>query len=116
MADSENPPAADHVLSAELLDGLTEAIVKPGDPRVRAQVISEMVHEVDEAVRWRHQLHPGSEEEQSLVALVEAAADHQERMAELGETVDADDDQTGQAGLGRRRLPSGSHPASDEDN
>ncbi|HEX8510799.1 MAG TPA: hypothetical protein VF635_15035 [Propionibacteriaceae bacterium] len=112
----------DQGLSADLLDGLTEAVVKPADPRVRAKVIRELVHEVDEAVRWRHSADPGGQEEQSLAALVDAAAGHQERMAELSDpAVQGLEDATAAAEavdertLARRRRAEGSHAVSADD-
>lgn len=78
----------DPVLSADLIDGITEAVVKPADPSVRAAVIADLVHEVDEAVKWRHELDPGKEEEQSVGKLVEAAASHQQRMDEMDGSAD----------------------------
>ncbi|HYP43864.1 MAG TPA: hypothetical protein VEQ66_01540 [Propionibacteriaceae bacterium] len=80
----------DHALRAELVDEITEAVVTPTDPRVRAKVISELVHEVDEAVKWRHQRHPHGQEERSLGGLVDAAEAHQERMQTLGESLHED--------------------------
>jgi len=77
-------------LSAELIDGITEAVVRPTDPRVRADVIADLVHEVDEAVKWRNERHPGGEEELSLAGLVTAAAVHRHRMDDV--PVDLDDD------------------------
>lgn len=81
-----------HALRAELVDEITEAVVKPTDARVRAQVITELVHEVDEAVKWRHQQDPDGQEERSLAPLVEAAAAHQERMETLGDVGDREED------------------------
>ena len=77
-------------LSAELIDGITEAVASTTDPRVRADVIADLVHEVDEAVKWRNERHPGGEEEQSLAALVAAAAVHRHRMDDVDE-FDEDD-------------------------
>ena len=79
-----------HQLSAELIDGITEAVVSPTDPRARADVISDLVHEVDEAVKWRNERHPGGEEELSLAALVTAAEVHRHRMDDV--PVDLDDE------------------------
>jgi len=87
MSDSD-----DHALSAELIDEITEAVVKPADPRDRAEVIVDLVNEVDQAVKWRHQLHPDGQEERSLAPLVEAAADHRGRMEGLGEDPDSEDE------------------------
>ena len=78
---------ARYQLSAELIDGITEAVASPTDARVRADVIAHLVHEVGEAVKWRNERHPGGEEEQSLETLVAAAAVHRHRM----DDVDADD-------------------------
>jgi len=75
-------------LSAELIDGITEAVASPTDARVRADVIADLVHEVDEAVKWRNERHPGGVEEQSLATLVTAAAVHRHRMDDV-----SDDDQ-----------------------
>jgi hypothetical protein len=82
----------DHHLSAELIDSITEAVASPVDPRERADVISFLVHEVDEAVKWRNERHPGGEEEQSLATLVTAAAVHRHRMDDVVELVDDEDD------------------------
>lgn len=83
-------------LSAELIDGITEAVASPTDPRVRAAVIADLVHEVGEAVRWRNERHPGGEEEQSLETLVAAAAVHRHRM----DDVDDDDEQVDEGASG----------------
>lgn len=80
---------AGHHLSAELIDGITEAVASPTDPRLRADVIADLVHEVGEAVKWRNEGHPGGEEEQSLETLMAAAAVHRHRM----DDVDPEDDQ-----------------------
>lgn len=85
MADPD-----DSLLRAELIDEITEAVVKPADARVRAKVITELVHEVDEAVKWRHQRNPDGQEERSLVTLVDAAAAHQDRMDTLGDDTAAE--------------------------
>lgn len=81
----------DPELSAELIDEITEAVVKADQPSGRAQVIVDLVHEVDEVVKWRHQPHPGSAEEQSLTRLVDAAATHQHDMNDLDDITDRDD-------------------------
>jgi hypothetical protein len=81
-------------LSAELIDGITEAVASTTDPRVRADVIADLVHEVDEAVKWRNERHPGGQEEQSLAALVIAAEVHRHRMDDVDEEVDDDDPAT----------------------
>lgn len=99
--------ADDHVLSAELMDEITEAVVKPTDARVRAKVINELVHEVDEAVKWRHQHHPDGQEERSLVGLVDAAQAHQERMENLGDDVGSEDGENGSDSPPRRGAPKG---------
>lgn len=80
----------DPALRAELIDEITEAVVKADQPSGRAQVIADLVHEVDEVVKWRHQPQPVSEEEQSLTRLVDAAATHQHDMNDLDETTDPD--------------------------
>lgn len=85
--DVEGP---DPELRAELIDEITEAVVKADQPSDRAQVIADLVHEVDEVVKWRHQPHPGSAEEQSLTRLVDAAATHQHDMNNLDNTIDPD--------------------------
>lgn len=94
-----------HVLRAELVDEITEAVVKPADPSVRAQVIDELVHEVDEAVKWRHQDEPGGQEERSLAPLVEAAAAHRERMQTLSSA--SEEDPEDPRGEPRPNTPSG---------
>ncbi len=99
--------ADDHVLSAQLMDEITEAVVKPTDPRVRAKVITELVHEVDEAVKWRHQLHPDGQEERSLTGLVDAAQAHQQRMDSLGDDVDGEGGENATGSAPRRRAPRG---------
>jgi alkylhydroperoxidase family enzyme len=78
-------------LSAELIDGITEAVASPTDARVRADVISDLIHEVDEAVKWRNERHPGGEEEQSLATLTAAAAVHRHRMDDVDDEVDEED-------------------------
>jgi hypothetical protein len=102
-----------HQLSAELIDGITEAVASPTDPRSRAEVIADLVHEVDEAVKWRNERHPGGEEEQSLAALVEAAAVHRHRMDEVDES-DEDEDERAESTIVRetsdRARPAGSGP------
>ena len=89
-------------LSAELIDGITEAVASPTDPRVRADVIAHLVHEVDEAVKWRNERHPGGVEEQSLATLVTAAEVHRHRMDDVDEMDDdSEDDQLESDASGR---------------
>jgi hypothetical protein len=68
-----------------MLDAITEAVVKPEDPKVRAEVISDLVQEIDEVVKWRHATDGDLEELRSLQEVVDAATKHVERMSEVSE-------------------------------
>jgi hypothetical protein len=81
-------PNGSRELSAELIDQITEAVVTTEDARDRADIIAELVHQVDEAVKWRNERHPGGAEERSLATLVDAAARHRARMSGAGLAAD----------------------------
>lgn len=73
-------PAA---VGAVLSDEIAETLASTKNRRDRAAVIAAVVHEIQETVHWLHELRPNGEEEHSLTGLVQAAAQHQQRMTAL---------------------------------
>lgn len=70
-------------IPAALVDELTEAVATPGDPVLRALVITEIIEQIVEAVAWRHGSHPYVPERASLALLAAATDDHVRRMMGL---------------------------------
>ena len=71
-------------LSPELIDLVTEAVAMPADAVLRAEIISEVLSRIVEAVAWRHEPFGDPLEEASLMRIVDAAARHRRRMAAAG--------------------------------
>jgi len=67
-------------LSSELVDWLTEAVVLPDDPQLRAERICAIVEAVVEAVGWRAGYHGETAELVSVSAILDAAQAHQTLM------------------------------------
>lgn len=67
-------------LDSELIDRLTEAVVLPGDPQLRADRVYAIVEAVVEAVGWRAGEDAASGELQSVSGLLEAAWAHRSRI------------------------------------
>lgn len=75
MGELEGP------VTAEVLDAITEAVVKPSDPVVRAHVVAQLVEEIDAAIAWRHERDEDPlQEEASLHQVFEEASSHEKRM------------------------------------
>ena len=70
-------------IPAELVDELTEAVATPGDPVLRALVITEIIDQILEAVAWRQGSRPYLPERASLELLAAATEDHVHRMTTL---------------------------------
>ena len=68
------------VLAPELIDLVTEAVAMPASAVARAEIISEMLMRVVDAVAWRHEPDGDPLEEASLMRIVDAAASHHRRM------------------------------------
>jgi hypothetical protein len=68
------------VISAELVDAVTEAVVLGGTGCQRAAAVQALVDHMVEAVAWWHGSTPDEEELASLRRLSQAAADHVELM------------------------------------
>jgi hypothetical protein len=68
------------VISAELIDTLTEAVVLGGTGCRRAAMIETLVGHLVDAVVWWHGSTPDEEELASLQRLSQAAADHVQLM------------------------------------
>ena len=71
-----------HKLDAQLVDALTEAVALAPTREARAAVISDLVNEIDEVVKWRNAAEADTEEVVSVETLVEAATGHADRMHE----------------------------------
>jgi len=63
-------------LEVGLVDALTEAVVLPPSRAERAAIINQVVHEIDDVVKWRHTFDGDERELQSLQTVVEAASQH----------------------------------------
>ena len=63
-------------LEVGLVDALTEAVVLPPSAAERAAIINQVVHEIDDVVKWRHTFEGDERELQSLQTVVEAASRH----------------------------------------
>jgi hypothetical protein len=87
QAELEPPysTASSMVLAPELIDLVTEAVAKPSTAVARAEIISEVVLRVVEAVAWRHEPNGDPLEEASLMRIVDAAAGHRRRMLAAAE-------------------------------
>jgi hypothetical protein len=78
-----DPPASSEpaiVLAPELVDLITEAVAMPANAVLRAEIISELLMRVVDAVAWRHEPLGDPLEEASLMRIVDAAAGHRRRM------------------------------------
>ena len=73
-------------IPAALVDELTEAVATPGDPVLRALVITEIIEQVVAAIAWRHGSHPYLPERASLALLAAATDDHVRRMMEVSDS------------------------------
>lgn len=71
-----------HKLDAQLVDALTEAVALAPTREARAAVISDLVNEIDEVVKWRNTVEGDTQEVVSVETLVDAATDHADRMHE----------------------------------
>lgn len=74
-------------LSSELVDWLTEAVVLPADPQLRAASICAVVEAVVDAVGWRAGDQIGTAELVSVASILQAAQDHQTRMGSTSQMV-----------------------------
>ena len=82
QAELEQPNSAETsiVLTPELIDLVTEAVAMPASAVARAEIISELLMRVVDAVAWRHEPDGDPLEEASLMRIVDAAAGHRRRM------------------------------------
>ncbi len=74
------------VLSAQLADGIDEAVASPPDAQSRSMAISSLVREIFEAIEWLHGADGDAAELDSLAEVVAAAHRHQIRMSGLHQT------------------------------
>ena len=82
QAELEQPSSTEIsiVLAPELIDLVTEAVAMPANAVARAEIISELLMRVVDAVAWRHEPDGDPLEEASLMRIVDAAAGHRRRM------------------------------------
>lgn len=82
QAELDRPTTAEPavLLSPELVDLVTEAVAMPATAVLRAEIITEVLMRVLDAVAWRHEPDGDPLEEASLMRIVDAAAGHHRRM------------------------------------
>lgn len=85
-ADPEPPDVAPgplleppEILTAELVDLITEHVAMPADPFVRARILAQIVDCAVEAIQWRNG-DLGEVEQSSAQQVLRTARDHVDRM------------------------------------